>query len=206
HFSAERRVARENAEISEQVEAWRGHRGNEPDHEVIRLEQDRARAVTPRMLEAELEPAVGEALEPFLSDRRPRDVTAQPLELPAIAPIDRLLCMNVDAAVVGDGLVWLELGSFGGGAGAEDEPELGLSRSLCAHAEALRCGGVAGGKARLVEQELGDGLVAFGLEAPAALSEQRVHALRGAACDVEHSRPTSMWHGAQRRRSSATAR
>ncbi len=50
-----------------------------------RLEQYRTRAVPPRMLERELELAVGEPLEPFLCDRWASDVTAEPLE-PAVRP------------------------------------------------------------------------------------------------------------------------
>jgi hypothetical protein len=138
------------------------------------------------MLESELELAVGKPLESFLSNRRPRDIAAEPFELPAIAPVDRLLGVDVDAEVLGHGLVRVELGSFGSGASAEDEPELGLSRSLAAHADALGRGRIARGQARLVGEELGHGLVPSALEAPAARSEQLVDALGGAARDVEH--------------------
>lgn len=48
-------------------------------------------AVPPRMLEPELEPAVGEPLEPVLRDGWPGHVAAEPLELSPVTPVDRLL-------------------------------------------------------------------------------------------------------------------
>jgi hypothetical protein len=57
------------------------------------------------VLEPELERTVRQALEPFLSDWRASDVTTEPFELPAVAAVDGLLCVEVDAAVLGDRLV-----------------------------------------------------------------------------------------------------
>jgi len=69
------------------------------------LEHHGARAVPPRVLEPELEPVVGEPLEPVLCDRRAGDVTAEPLELSPIAAVDALPSVHVDAAVLGNRLV-----------------------------------------------------------------------------------------------------
>ena len=63
-----------------------GHRGDQPDQQVSRARADRARAVLPRVLEWELELAVGEPLEPVLGDRRAGDVATETLELSAVPP------------------------------------------------------------------------------------------------------------------------
>jgi hypothetical protein len=54
----------------------------------VGLEHEGARVVLPRMLEAELERAVRQALEPFLCNRRASDIAAEPLELSPVATID----------------------------------------------------------------------------------------------------------------------
>lgn len=46
-----------------------------------------------------------EPLEALLSNGRPRDVTAEPLELSAVAAVDDLFGMHVDAAHLGDRLI-----------------------------------------------------------------------------------------------------
>jgi hypothetical protein len=59
------------------------------------------------MLEPELEPAVGEPLEPVLRDGWPGHVAAEPLELSPVTPVDGLLGVDVDASVFGNRLVLL---------------------------------------------------------------------------------------------------
>ena len=108
---------------------WR-HRSDQADHQVIGLEHDGARAVLPGVLEPELERAVGQTLEPFLRNRRAGDVAAKPLELSAVAAVDRLFSVDVDAPMLGDGLVRSWLGLFERDGGAVDEPELGESGSV----------------------------------------------------------------------------
>jgi hypothetical protein len=75
HLAAQSRVARQDAEVAEQMEArWR-HSSDEPDHEVFSLEQQRARAILPDILEHELEPAVAATLhlgpQPLLLELAP---------------------------------------------------------------------------------------------------------------------------------------
>jgi hypothetical protein len=60
----------------------------EVESDGIRFEHDGARAILPRALERELEPAIGAALEPVLRDGRTGDVATQPLELPSVPSVD----------------------------------------------------------------------------------------------------------------------
>jgi hypothetical protein len=99
-FFSQPRVARDDAKIPEQMPAWRGHRGTKPHHQVLGLEHHGVRAVLPRVLEPELEPSVGQASEPVLRDRWAGDVTTETLELSPVAPVDRLLGVDVDASVL----------------------------------------------------------------------------------------------------------
>jgi hypothetical protein len=59
--------------------------------------------------------------------------------------------VDVDAQVLGDGLVGAGLGSLRGRLRAEHEPQERQPGSLAAHADALRGDLVAGGEPRLVE-------------------------------------------------------
>ncbi len=68
------------------MESWRRHRGDQTRDDVRGLEHERARAVPPRPLEAELELAVRAALEAVLRDGRACNVLAEPLHSPAIRP------------------------------------------------------------------------------------------------------------------------
>ena len=128
-----------------------------PDSVHSRLDgPERARAVLPRALEPELEPAVGEPLEALVRDRRARDVTAQPLELSAVAAVDELPSVHVDAAHLGDGLISERagVGAARRRLGRQDEPERGQARSVAAHGDALRGCGVASGEPGLIERQL----------------------------------------------------
>ena len=46
-LAAEQRVARQDPEVPEHVQLWRRHRCDQADQKVIRLEDQRARAVAP---------------------------------------------------------------------------------------------------------------------------------------------------------------
>mgnify|MGYP006315781895 CR=1 FL=1 len=72
------------------MESRRGHGSDEPRDDVRGLEHQRARAVPPRPLEAELELAVRAALEAVLRDGRAGDVLAEPLHSPAIPAVHDL--------------------------------------------------------------------------------------------------------------------
>jgi hypothetical protein len=186
-----RRVARKETEVTQQMPARRGHRSNQPHHEVVGLEHDRARAVFPRALEAELEPAVGQALKPVLCNRWASDIAAEPLEPPPVATVHALFGVHVDAPVFGDRLVGGRLGQRSSIRSrlAEHQPERRLPGTLAAHADALRGSGVASSKPGLVEEQLGQRLAGLGLEAPAALSQQPVDALGAATRHLEHLCP-----------------
>jgi hypothetical protein len=84
HLGAEARVARQHAEIPEQMKPRGRDRGDQAHHQVMRLEEDRSGAVLPDALQRELEPAIGTLLETVLGHRRARDVAAEPLELPSV--------------------------------------------------------------------------------------------------------------------------
>jgi hypothetical protein len=79
--------------------------GDEPDQQVVRLEDERAGAVLPHALEAELEPSIVAEGETVLCDRRSGDVLAEPLDLSAVVAVDALLCVHVDATNFGDRLI-----------------------------------------------------------------------------------------------------
>ena len=134
----------------------RGHRCDEPDQEVVGLEDESARAVLPRVLEPELESAVGEPLEALLSNGRPRDVAAKPLELSPVSAVDDLLGVHVNAAHFGNRLISerAAVGAARRGLGREDEPERGQARSVAADRDALRRSSVASGEPGLIEREL----------------------------------------------------
>jgi hypothetical protein len=94
----ERGVAREYAEIPEQMEVRRWHSRNETGQQVERLEDECARAVFPDVLQVQPDAAVGTLLESLLGDGGAGDVLAKALELPSVAAIDELLGMHVDAS------------------------------------------------------------------------------------------------------------
>ena len=77
------------------MKPWRRYRGDQADHEVFWLEEDRSGAVLPDALQRELEPAIGTLLETVLGHRRARDVAAEPLELLSVASIDALPSVQV---------------------------------------------------------------------------------------------------------------
>jgi hypothetical protein len=147
----------------------------------MRLEHDCARAVAPDTFERELEPPVGSKLEPILSERRTSDVTAKPLELPAIPPINKLLRVNIDAAHFGDRRIGIGRNRrVLGPILRDDQPERGLVRL---HRGAPSCRRVAGGKTRLVAAELelgGHVVLHLGVETAAVRAENFLDPLGGA--------------------------
>jgi hypothetical protein len=171
---AQARVAREDAKIAKQMKIRRRHRCNESDHQVVGLKEQSAGAVLPCVLEPELEPTVGEPLEALLSNGRPRDVTAQPLELSPVTPVDDLLGVHVNAAHLGDRLISERagVGPARWRLGREDEPERRQTRSVAAHRDALRGCGVTSGEPRIIERELRRrSVVTLRLEGAASCSE-----------------------------------
>jgi hypothetical protein len=143
------------------------------------LEHEAAAAVLPGALEGQLEPSVGVALEAVLGDGRPGDVLAEPFELSAIASVDALLGVDVDAAHLGDGHVIVGR-SLRLGLARRDEPERGLPGTVPRDGDALGGSGVAGGEAWLVEGELGGRVVRhLGVEGAARLVEELLDALGG---------------------------
>ena len=138
-------MTRQDPEVAQGVPARWGDGSNQAKHEVFRREDDRARSVFPDALECELERAVGALGEPVLCDRRARDVSGEPLELPAVAPVDDLAGVDVDAAHHGDGIggvvgrrFWID---------RDDEPERREACAIAGSGDALRGGGVTGGEA-----------------------------------------------------------
>lgn len=162
-------------------------RSDEPSDEVVGLEDDSAGAVAPDALQPELEPAVVAAQEAVLSQWWPSDVTAEPLELPAVAAVDALLGVEVDAAHEGDGLARLGLGLGLGESGpGKEEAQGGLAGAVAGDRDALGSGGVAGSEARLIESERGRLRVGLelGIERTAMGSQDLLDALGGAASDL----------------------
>ncbi|MBI2892542.1 MAG: hypothetical protein HYY06_03255 [Deltaproteobacteria bacterium] len=87
------------------MEAWGRHCGHQPDQEILGLKDESAGAISPDAFERELEAAIGTELEALLSDGRPGDVLAEPLDLSSVAAVDDLLRVHVDASHFGDGLI-----------------------------------------------------------------------------------------------------
>jgi len=72
----------------------------------------------------------GESLEALLGNRRPRDVTAQPLELSPVAAVDDLSSVHVDAAHLGDRVIGEGPVSVPRGGGSGDKTSLSVWASL----------------------------------------------------------------------------
>ena len=72
-----------------QVDAWLGHQGSQPGHEVQGVEDDMGGAVPVRCLQLVADVAVGGEGEPLFRDCRAGDVSAQPLQLSSLV---RLCC------------------------------------------------------------------------------------------------------------------
>jgi len=94
-------MARQHPEVAQEVKPRRRYRGNEPEHQIFWRKHDGARAVLPNAFQRELERAVRAHAKPVLRYRRARDVPGKPLELPAVAPVDDLTGVHVDAAHFG---------------------------------------------------------------------------------------------------------
>jgi hypothetical protein len=127
-------VRGEHAVEANHVEAGRRHHRAEAREEVVRLEDERARAVAPGLLHGVPDASVPESLEPLLCDGRPAEVAAHALEAYAIAPVDDDLGVHVEAGDLGDRLV--------GTKGARiDDAQSGLSGACAEQVEAARGGG-----------------------------------------------------------------
>ncbi len=188
---APRRVARQDAEVAEQMESWRRHRGDQTRDDVRGLGHERARAVPPRPLEAELELAVRAALEAVLRDGRACNVLAEPLHSPAIPAVHDLHGVDVDAADLGDGLVGrVDDGLVGRVDGARargwlrrrDESERRLAGAVSADRDAPGRSGVAGcsrpGSSRA--RSGGEPSSSLGVEAPSVRAQDLLDACRRA--------------------------
>jgi hypothetical protein len=101
-------------------------------------------AILPDFLEHELEPAVAATLEPVLRKGRTGDVAAQPLELPAIAAVDRLSSVEIDPADLGDRIAVILGRRVVGRLGADEQSQRRLSWSLVADRDARSGRGVTG--------------------------------------------------------------
>ncbi|MDX2055060.1 MAG: hypothetical protein SFV15_21840 [Polyangiaceae bacterium] len=77
---------------------WRDG-GDEASDEVLALEEHGASAVFPDGLERELEAAIGALFETVLGHGGPGDVTAEALELAAVAAVDALFGKEADAGM-----------------------------------------------------------------------------------------------------------
>jgi hypothetical protein len=176
------RMAREDPEISDQVKSRRRDRGDEAEHQVFGRKHDRARAVFPDTFELKLERAVGAQRESVLRNRGARHVPGESFEPAAIATIDALPSVHIDAAHLGDGVVgvvgwklWIR---------RDDEPQRRQPRAVAGDADALRGSGVASGEARLRVAELGRlGAEHLGVERAARLAEDFLDARRRALRD-----------------------
>lgn len=100
---------------------------------------------------------VVKALE-VLSDRTGH-VTDEPLEPLSVSNVDTLFGINVEVAVPGDRCVEISIGALEGAKLSNTSLSAGCPRSRTNRCPARR--GVAGGEARLIEQELPLGLVSW---------------------------------------------
>src|SRR5882724_2021869 len=121
------------------------------------LEQERAGAVFPNILQRQLETAVDVTLEALLGKRRSHDVAAKSLELGAVVPVNALLGVDADAERFGDrllfGLAALVLAGGLARGTAEGHAQHRLPRALAGDGDAKRRGLIAGKQAGLLETE-----------------------------------------------------
>ena len=123
-------MARQHPERPQRVKSWRRYRGDQPDHQVFRLEEDRAGAILPDALQRKLEPAISARLHAVLRNGRTRDVAAEPLELFSVPPVHALPCVQVDPAHFRDGIGVVAARDGGRGRGRNDEAKRRLSGAL----------------------------------------------------------------------------
>ena len=121
------------------------------------LEQERAGAVLPNILQRQLESAVYATLEPLLGKRRAHHVPAKSLELGAVVAMHDLLGVHAHAQRFGDSLLFglAALVPAGGLArsAAEGHTQYRLTRALARDGNPKSCRLIASKQARLLETE-----------------------------------------------------
>ena len=155
-------------------------------NQVVRLEHERARAVPPGLLEAELEPTIRAPREAVLRDGWPRDVLAESLDASTVSTIDNLSCVDVDAAHFSDGLIG-DVGSARARRGllGQQQAKQRFAGTLASDGNPLRSGRVAAGKGGLIQAELRRlGAFELGVEAAAVRFQDLLNPRGGAVRHV----------------------
>ena len=101
HRAAEPGVRGEYAVIEDQVDSRPRDEGGKAPEKVQRVEDEVARAVRPRRLQLEHDPAVLAEPEPILRDRRPEHVAAELLQALTILPIHSDIAVEIEAVQMG---------------------------------------------------------------------------------------------------------